>query len=106
MIRGTRDIQVAAPQTVGQYIAAQPKGARAALRSVRSAIRRALPKAQEVLSYRIPAYRGPAGVVIYFAGWKQHYSLYPASRGAIARLKKERMPHQVAKGTIRFPLSS
>jgi uncharacterized protein YdhG (YjbR/CyaY superfamily) len=44
-------------------------------------------------------------VVIYFAGWKQHYSLYPANRRLVAAFKKELAPYEVNdKGTIRFPL--
>jgi uncharacterized protein YdhG (YjbR/CyaY superfamily) len=44
--------------------------------------------------------------VIYFAGWKRHYSLYPATRRLVAAFKDELAPYEVNdKGTIRFPLS-
>jgi uncharacterized protein YdhG (YjbR/CyaY superfamily) len=42
--------------------------------------------------------------VIYFSGWKEHYSLYPASKGVVTALKKELAAYDVEKGTMRFPL--
>jgi uncharacterized protein YdhG (YjbR/CyaY superfamily) len=71
---------------------------------VRSTIRKALPRAEEVISYQIPAYK-LGGVVLYFAGWKQHYSLYPATERLVAAFKDELAPYELSKGTIRFPLS-
>ena len=91
--------------SVPEYIAAQPKASRAALRAVRSAIRKALPDAEEVISYGIPAYRLHGYVVMYFAGWRQHYSLYPVNARRIAMLKPTSASYEVNdKGTIRFPL--
>jgi uncharacterized protein YdhG (YjbR/CyaY superfamily) len=47
----------------------------------------------------------PGGAVLYFAGWKEHYSLYPASARLVAAFKAELAPFEISKGTIRFPLS-
>ena len=45
--------------------------------------------------------------MIFFAGWKQHYSLYPANDRVVAAFKDELAPYKVNnKGTIRFPLSA
>ena len=43
--------------------------------------------------------------VLYFAGWKRHYSLYPATDRAVAAFKDPLAPYEVNKGTISFPLS-
>jgi uncharacterized protein YdhG (YjbR/CyaY superfamily) len=43
--------------------------------------------------------------VLYFAGWRQHYSLYPATDHIVAAFKDDLAPYEVNKGTIRFPLS-
>jgi len=44
--------------------------------------------------------------VIYFAGWKEHYSIYPSTRRLVAAFEKALEPYEVNdKGTIRFPLS-
>jgi uncharacterized protein YdhG (YjbR/CyaY superfamily) len=45
------------------------------------------------------------GPVLYFAGWRQHYSLYPATDHVVAAFKNDLAPYKVNKGTIRFPLS-
>ena len=95
---------MAKTKSVDAYIAAQPADVRDVLERVRSTIRKALPAAEEVISYQIPAYRLPGGVVIYFAGWRQHYSLYPATALVVAALKDELAPYEKSKGTIRFPL--
>jgi len=92
-------------KTVDEYIAAQPETARVVLKRVRSTIRKALPGAVEVISYKIPAYKLRGGVVLYFAGWKQHYSLYPAGERLVAAFKDQLASYSVSKGTIRFPFS-
>lgn len=91
--------------SVDGYLAAQPPEARAVLERVRAALRRALPHAEEVISYQIPAYRAEGGVVIFFAGWARHFSLYPATEGVVSALAAELEPYEVNhKGTVRFPL--
>jgi uncharacterized protein YdhG (YjbR/CyaY superfamily) len=93
-------------KSVNEYIATQPKAARGVLRRVRSAIRKAVPQAEEVISYQIPAYKLQGRTVIYFAGWKQHYSLYPATAPLVSAFKDKLAPYEVNnKGTIRFPLN-
>lgn len=91
-------------KSVDDYIAAQPEAVRGLLTDVRAALRKALPKADEVISYQIPAYKIDGVAVIFFSGWKQHWSLYPASKAIVTQLKKELAGHEVEKGTIRFPL--
>ncbi len=92
-------------RNVNEYIAAQPKATQVVLKRVRSAIRAALPNAEEVISYKIPAYKVDGELVVYFAGWKQHYSLYPAGEYLASVLKDELASYKVSKGTIRFPIS-
>ncbi|MBV9301567.1 MAG: DUF1801 domain-containing protein [Acidobacteriaceae bacterium] len=92
-------------KTVDEYIASQPPPAQEALSRVRSAIRKAVPEAEEVISYKMPTYKLPGGAVLYVAGWKQHYSLYPAGERLVASFKNELAPYRVVKSTIRFPLS-
>jgi uncharacterized protein YdhG (YjbR/CyaY superfamily) len=93
-------------KSVAEYIATQPKEVRPVLTRVRNAIRKAVPKAEEVISYQIPAYKLDGRALIYFAGWKKHYSIYPATKRLVAAFKKELAPYEVNnKGTVRFPLS-
>jgi len=92
-------------KSVDEYLASQPDTSRVALEQVRRTIRKALPGAEEVISYQIPAYKLKGGTVLYFAGWKQHYSLYPVSARAVAAVRDERSSYEIDKSTIRFPLS-
>ena len=92
-------------KSVDEYIAKHPHEVQAILRRVRSTIRKAVPAAEEVISYQIPTYKLHGGYVVYFAGWKQHYSLYPVTANLVAAFKDELSPYEVSKGTIRFPLS-
>src|SRR3954466_11810253 len=91
--------------SVREYIASKPKESRASLEAVRRAIVQALPTAQEGLAYQMPAYTLNGVGVLYFAGWKSHYSLYPASDALAAAFAKELAPYERRKGTIKFPLS-
>ena len=92
-------------KSVNEYIASQPDTVQASLKIVRRTIRKALPKTEEVISYNIPTYKLHGHSVIYFAGWKKHYSLYPLTTRVIAKFKDELAHYEVSKGTIRFPLS-
>ena len=94
------------PKSVAEYIAAQPKASQPVLRNVRSVIRKALPDAEEVISYGMPAYRVHGYVALFFAGWRDHYSLYPVNDQLVASLGRQSTSYEVNdKGTIRFPLS-
>jgi uncharacterized protein YdhG (YjbR/CyaY superfamily) len=90
-------------RSVDEYIAAQPEDVQRALKRVRAAIRKAIPEAEEIISYKIPAYKLHGERVLFFAGWKQHYSLYPAGAQLSAAFK-ELAGYKISKGTIRFPL--
>jgi uncharacterized protein YdhG (YjbR/CyaY superfamily) len=90
---------------VDEYITAQPERSQVALQLVRSTLRKAMPRAEEVISYRIPAYKLKGEIVLYFAGWKQHYSLYPAGERLVAAFKDQLGSYKISKGTIRFPLA-
>ena len=92
-------------KSVDEYITTYPEDVQLILQCVRGTIRKAVPGAEEVISYQMPAYKLPAGPVLAFAGWKQHYSLYGATGHLVAAFKDDLAPYKVDKGTIRFPLS-
>lgn len=91
--------------SVDEYIAEQPPAAQSVLGRVRSTIRKALPKAEEVISYQIPVYKLNGERVIFFAAWKQHYSIYPGHGRFVEEYKDQLRPYKVSKGTIQFPLA-
>jgi uncharacterized protein YdhG (YjbR/CyaY superfamily) len=92
-------------KSVDEYIAAQAPAAQRVLQRVREVIRKAVPDADEVISYQIGAFKLQGRPVLFFAAWKEHYSLYPANARLVSAFKKELAPYEVNnKGTIRFPL--
>jgi uncharacterized protein YdhG (YjbR/CyaY superfamily) len=93
------------PETIGEYIAIQPPAMQDMLERVRGAIGKAVPDAEECISYKIPAYRLHGRMLLYFAGWKEHYSIYPASDRMVAAFEGALAEYRISKGTLRFPLS-
>ena len=94
------------PKDVDDYIAGFPLPTQRALERVRSVIRKALPGSEETVSYGIGAFRLRGRIVIYFAGFKEHYSIYPSTKRLEAAFKNELAPYETSgRGTIRFPLS-
>jgi uncharacterized protein YdhG (YjbR/CyaY superfamily) len=91
--------------SVDEYIDSQPEAVQGVLKRVRSIIRKAVPDADEMISYGIPTYKLHGRPVIYFAGWSHHYSLYPSGARLVAAFKDDLAPYDISKGTIRFPLS-
>ena len=89
------------PKTVDAYIAGFPKDVQQILQTVRKTIRSAAPKAEETISYGIPAYKFH-GWLMYFAAFKNHYSVFGATDRFVGRFKKELAGYKLGKGTIRF----
>lgn len=90
-----------APESIDDYIAAAAPEARPVLREIRATIRKAAPKAQEKISYRIPAFFLD-GVLVYFAAFKKHIGFFPPVRDK--ELKKAAAVYAGEKGNLRFPL--
>lgn len=85
--------------TVDDYIASFPPDIKSKLEILRKTIKKAAPKADEVIAYGMPGYK-QNGTVAYFAGYKTHIGLYPR----IAEFKKELEKYEGGKGTVKFPI--
>lgn len=90
------------PATIDDYIATFPPDVQEILRKIRATIAKAIPQAQEKISYRIPAF-ALDGDVIYFAAFKKHIGVYPPVRDA--KLRKEVARYAGPKGNLQFPLA-
>ena len=86
---------------VDAYLAALPEAQRAALEKLRALIKAAAPKAGELISYRIPAYK-QNGMLVFFAAFKDHCSLFPASRSILTTFSSELAPFRISGTTIHF----
>jgi len=89
-------------KTVDDYIAHQSETAKPLLEKLRRAIRRALPKAEEVIAYNMPTYKIDGKNVVFFAAWKNHCALYPATKKVLTTFATELEAFEVEKGTIRL----
>jgi uncharacterized protein YdhG (YjbR/CyaY superfamily) len=74
---------------------------RAALQKVRSAIKAAAPKAEECISYQLPAFRLNGKFLVAYGAAANHCAFYPGS--VIRVLKSELKGYDTSKGTLRFP---
>ena len=90
-----------APQTIDEYIAAQPEEVQKYLKQVRYAIRGALPEAQEKISWSMPTYWNGHNI-IHFAGFKRHIGLYPGPE-AIVEFADQLKEYKTSKGAIQLP---
>jgi uncharacterized protein YdhG (YjbR/CyaY superfamily) len=100
-----RAMKRSVPKSVDEYIAAQPEAVRPKLEQVRAAIRRTVPEAEEGIGYRMPGYKLLGKPMLYFAGFKEHYSLFAASGTFFAALEDELRGYELRKGTVHFPLT-
>ena len=91
------------PRTVDEYIKAQPKDVQGILSKMRQTIRKAAPKAEEGISYRMPAYKINGNYIAFFAPFKSHVGFYPLPSG-IKTFKTELSKYKQGKGSVQFPL--
>jgi len=90
-----------AVRSIDDYLAPLSADKRAALQKLRRSIRSVVPKAEETLSYGIPAFRVNGKVVAWFGAAKNHCSMYPGT--SLKGFEEELRDYDVSKGTIRFP---
>ncbi len=88
-------------QTVDEYIEDLPEEKVAILQLMRSCIRKAIPEAEEVISYNMPAYKFN-GMLVYFAAYPKHIGFYPTPSG-IEAFKDQLKGYKHAKGSVQFP---
>jgi len=87
---------------IDAYIASFPPGVRAILRKVRGTVRKAAPQAEEIISYRIPAFRQGGRILIYFAAFREHIGVFPPVKGE-ETLERALARFRGPKGSLRFP---
>lgn len=90
-------------ETVDDYIKSFPRDVAIKLESIREAVRKSAPKAQETISYYMPAFK-LHGMLLYFAAFSRHIGFYPLT-SAIKEFRKELSNYRTAKGSIQFPLN-
>ncbi len=90
------------PKDFADYAAGFPPNVRKILQSVRSAIKKAAPDAEEIISYGMPAFR-QGTILVWFGAHAKHIGLYPKT-AAMSAFKRELSAYKHAKGSVQFPL--
>jgi uncharacterized protein YdhG (YjbR/CyaY superfamily) len=87
-------------KSVEEYLKAQPVDFRIVLEKLRAQIKAAAPKAEESISYGMPAYKYK-GALVYFGAFKNHCSFFPGSASILSN-REDLKGFTIAKGTIQF----
>lgn len=90
------------PSSIEEYFSWFSPEIQIKLNQIRNTLKEALPDAQEVVSYHMPAFK-TTEVLIYYAAAKNHIGFYPTNSG-VSEFKKELEPYKTSKGAIQFPL--
>jgi uncharacterized protein YdhG (YjbR/CyaY superfamily) len=90
------------PRNHNEYIAAHSRDVGSRLRQIRAIVKKTAPEAEEVISYRMPAFKLDGRILIYYAAHTSHTAIYPAPRSA-PELKGELAGYGGGKGTVQFP---
>jgi len=96
------DMETNSPATIDEYIAGFPPDVQEKLQKVRATIKKAAPKAEETIKYRMPTFL-LNGNLVYFAAYKHHIGFYPVPSG-LEQFKAELAPYKTSKGAVQFPL--
>ena len=91
------------PDTIDEYIDVYPKDMQKLLKQVKTAIKKAAPGAEEVISYSMPAFK-LNGLLVWFAAHTHHIGFYPKASG-IEHFKKEITKYKSSKGAVQFPVN-
>ncbi len=89
------------PNSIQEYFSWFPPEIQAKLQQMREILRQAVPEAEEVISYHMPAFK-TSEVLVYYAAAKSHLGYYPTASGVI-NFKEELAGYVTSKGAIQFP---
>jgi len=90
------------PKTIDEYLADVNADHRGVLEKLRKAIHAVAPKAEECISYGIPAFRLNGRPLVFFGAWANHCAFYPGSSTMLKKFRNELREFQTSKGTLRF----
>jgi len=87
--------------TINDYLANQDTSVRYSLEKLRHTIKKAVPEAEETISYQMPAFKY-LGMLAYFAAFKNHYSLFVKPK-ILQAFKDDLKQYELSKSAIRIP---
>ncbi len=92
------------PGEVDEYLRGVEEPGRSTLQTLRRTILEIVPDAEEVISYRVPAFRASGETVAGFAAFKSHLSYLPFSGSVLSQLADELEGYAMTKSSLHFPV--
>ena len=89
---------------VDEYLQGVDEPKRSTLQALRRAILEIVPDAEQVISYRVPAFRVGGKTVAGFAAFKDHLSYLPFSGSVLPQLSDELEGYTMTKSALHFPI--
>lgn len=90
--------------SVDEYLKLFEGATKEKLTELRAIIKKAVPDAEEVISYSIPAYKYHGWLVYFSGGYKEHVSISFPPKTIMQAFEKELAPYKSSKSTVQFPL--
>jgi uncharacterized protein YdhG (YjbR/CyaY superfamily) len=91
-------------EEVDAYLAEVDEPKRSTLQALRRTILEIVPDAEQVISYRVPAFRVQGKIVAGFAAFRNHLSYLPFSGSVLPRLADELEGYTMTKSALHFPV--
>lgn len=88
-------------KSIDEYIETFPEDIQVILKKVRQIVHSAVPEAEEVISYQLPAFKYH-GFILYFGAYTNHFSI-SAPPPTFEVFKKELEGYEVSKSAVKFP---
>ncbi len=98
------DSSAVSAQEVDEYLLGVEEPKRSTLEALREAILEVVPEAEQVISYRVPAFRVEGKTVAGFAAFKDHLSYLPFSGSVLGVLEDELGDYTMTKSSLHFPV--
>jgi uncharacterized protein YdhG (YjbR/CyaY superfamily) len=91
-------------QEVDAYLRGLEEPKRSTLQALRRTTLEIVPDAEQVISYRVPAFRVRGKIVAGFAAFKEHLSYLPFSGSVLGQLGEELDGYTMTKSALHFPV--
>jgi len=91
-------------EEVDEYLRGIEEPKRSTLEALRRTILEIIPDAEQVISYKVPAFRVEGRIVAGFAAFKDHLSYLPFSGSVLPELASELEGYTMTKSALHFPV--
>ncbi len=91
-------------EQVDEYLRGVEEPKRGTLAQLRESILEIVPEAEQVISYRVPAFRVGGATIAGFAAFKNHLAYLPFSGSVLAQLSEELEGYTLTKSSLHFPI--